>query len=41
MTVLKEIKEDKKLQNKCHRYEMYSAGNTVNNYVISLHGDIR
>ena len=28
------------LQNKCHGYEIYSVGNIVHNYVISLYGDI-
>ena len=27
------------LQNKCHRYEMYSVRNTVCNCVVSLYGD--
>ena len=26
-------------QNTCHGDEMYSMGNTVNNIVLSLHGD--
>ena len=28
------------LQNKCHRYEMCSVGNTVNNYIILLYSDV-
>ena len=28
------------LQNKCHQYEMYSVGNTVNNFKILLYGDV-
>ena len=27
------------LRNKCHRYEMCSVGNVVNNNVVSLHDD--
>jgi len=31
---------DFQLQNECQGYEMYSVGDIVNKYLISLYGDI-